>query len=66
MKRTHLKLSRETVRVLTHGQLHRAAGALPAVTDGNNGCHSEATGCETISPGWSCVWGSCQIETGGA
>lgn len=55
MKQTNkrvLKLSRESVRVLSSRQLTRAGGGFipdptTAATDGNNGCPSEATGCHT-------------------
>lgn len=59
MRKKHLHLKAETLRTLTGIGLGAVHGGMPAITDGNNGCHSEATGCPTISPGWSCVWGSC-------
>lgn len=58
-KKLHLRT--ETLRTLGRLELTRAGGGLPAITDGNNGCHSEATGCPTIND-WSCVWGSCHVQ----
>jgi len=65
MKRTRsrLGLDRETIRSLSAIPLDRVVGAVPALTDGNNGCHSEATGCPTVTE-WSCVWGSCTAPSG--
>lgn len=67
MKRSkiRLSLSRETIGVLSSRHMGRVAGGLPAITDGNNGCRSEATGCPTVND-WSCLWASCPIATGAA
>lgn len=55
-----LILARNTVRTLTTSQLELVAAGEPphpttALTDGNNGCQSEATGCHT---GWTAC-GTC-------
>lgn len=65
MRKKHLHLKAETLRTLTGIDLGAARGGMPAITDGNNGCHSEATGCPTVND-WSCLWASCPIATGGA
>jgi len=59
--RKKLHLRTETLRTLGRLDLGRAAGGQPAITDGNNGCHSEATGCPTVND-WSCLWASCPIQ----
>ena len=57
--RKPLKLARTTLRILTGRELELAGGEPPhettALTDGNNGCQSEATGCHT---GWTAC-GTC-------
>lgn len=53
-----LRLHRETLRTLSRAELQRAGGGVIAITDGNNGCKSEATGCASICE-WSCLNMSC-------
>lgn len=63
MRKIKLKLCREVIRQLGCQDLSGVHAAERPITDGNNGCQSEATGCASICE-WSCVNFSCTVASG--